>query len=127
MQSNKNSCAEEEIPEQPEQSGAHRSAKRDHVRRRRTCETVAAVDGRRVQAARQRLRRLTAASVAAGGRSAGLADPPEDWPATSPRDAAAVTPREPKSRSAILARYNVKCERPYVVIAIMIFDDWRCS
>jgi len=31
MESNKNSCVEEEIPEQPEQSGAHRSAKRDHV------------------------------------------------------------------------------------------------
>ena len=34
----------------------------------------------------------------AGGRSARLADLPENWPATSPCDAAAVTPREPKSR-----------------------------
>jgi len=31
MQSNKNSCVEDEISEQPERSGAHRSAKRDHV------------------------------------------------------------------------------------------------
>ena len=34
MQSNKNSCVEKEIAEQPEQSAA-----RDHVRRRRSCET----------------------------------------------------------------------------------------
>jgi len=26
----------------------------------------------------------------------GLADPSDDWPAASPRDATAVTPREPK-------------------------------
>jgi len=31
----------------------------------------------------------------------GIADPPEDWPVASPRDDAAVTPREP---SAILDR-----------------------
>jgi len=30
----------------------------------------------------------------------GLADPPEDWPATSLSDAAAVTPRKPQSREA---------------------------
>jgi len=37
---NKNSCVEEqETPEQPDQSAAHRSAKRDRVRRRRSCET----------------------------------------------------------------------------------------
>jgi len=33
------SCIEEEIPEQPDQSAALRSAKRDRVRRRRSCET----------------------------------------------------------------------------------------
>jgi len=44
-------------------------------------------------------------SAAQGRRSgapdslrAGLADPPEDWPAASPCDAAAVIAREPKSR-----------------------------
>jgi len=38
MESNKNSCVEEEIPEQPNESAAHQSAKHD-VRRRRSCET----------------------------------------------------------------------------------------
>jgi len=32
----------------------------------------------------------------------GLADPPEDWPAASPRDIAVVTPREPHSHFARL-------------------------
>jgi len=30
------------------------------------------------------------------GAQTRLADPPENWPAASPRDAAAVNPREPK-------------------------------
>jgi len=38
----------------------------------------------------------------AGFASAGFADPPDDWPAANPCDAAAVITREPKSR--ILAR-----------------------
>jgi len=32
----------------------------------------------------------------------GLADPPEDCPAASPRDAAAVNPREPQSRAWLM-------------------------
>ena len=54
----------------------------------------------RVLAALQRC--APSALVAAGRRTArtGLADPPEDWQAASPRDAAAVTPRESKSRSS---------------------------
>ena len=40
IKSNKNTCVEEyEIPEQPDQSAARRAAKRDHMRRRRSCET----------------------------------------------------------------------------------------
>jgi len=58
MQSNANSCIEEEIPEQPDQRAVHRSAKRDHARRRRSCEiegqTVARRAADRSRAKRRR-------------------------------------------------------------------------
>jgi len=74
MQSNKNSCVEKEIAKQPEQSGA-----RDHERRRRSCETEQQTVAWRAADRSRAKRRRTA----------------EDWSATSPRDAAAETPREP--------------------------------
>jgi len=63
----------------------------------------------------RRNRRPAAAASAAAGRRTGLADPPEDWPAASPRDAAAVTPREP-----ILARDGFKSDSD-------VFYDWNLS
>jgi len=36
-----------------------------------------------------------------------LTDPPEDWPAASPHDAAAVTSREPQARVGLIMLYNL--------------------
>ena len=41
----------------------------------------------------------------------GLADPPEDWPAASLRDTAAVTSREPQSRKARVRLVTIKLRR----------------
>jgi len=79
------------------------------------------VDSVTWRAARQSWLCAKQATVAVGGSGApdsvrtGLADPPEDWPAASPRDAAAVTPREP-----ILARDGFKSDSD-------VFYDWNLS
>ena len=63
MESNKNSCVEEEIVEQSDQSGAHRLAKRDRVRRRRSCETEQQTVARRdADRSRSKRRRTTETS-----------------------------------------------------------------
>jgi len=46
----------------------------------------------------RRRRRPAGGHFSDSGARTGLADPPENWPAASPRDAVAVTPREPKER-----------------------------
>ena len=108
MESNKNSCVEEEIPEQPGQSTAHRSAKRDHVRHRRSCETEQQSVARRVADRSPAKRRRTAETYQqtevqrAAHRSRTFAGS-----ATSLLDDAAVTPREPKSRERDFGLYKI--------------------
>ena len=71
MQSNKNSYVEKEIPEQPDQSAARRSAKRDRVRRRRSCETEQQTVARRAaDRTRSKRRRTSETSQQTGVRRA---------------------------------------------------------
>jgi len=96
MQSNKNSYVEKEIPEQPDQSAARRSAKRDRVRRRRSCETEEQTVARRA-ADRSRAKRRLELVKRLSRRSDALHITSTSVSAssiTSPRDAAAVTIRK---------------------------------
>ena len=72
MESNKNSYVEKEIPEQSDQSATRRSAKRDHVRRRRSCETEEQTVARRAADRSRAKRRLELVKRLSRPRSDGL-------------------------------------------------------